>query len=66
MKFKAGDLVRWKAAFRVERPHLGIVLEDRDPARLYRYKVQWFTDNNSIGTYPASALMKVEDRGHEI
>jgi len=61
-KFKVGDLVRWKAAFRGERPHLGMVLEDRAglPAR---YRVQWFTDNNSIGNHPEAMLMKARVRG---
>ena len=62
-KFKVGDLVRWKAAFRGERPHLGIVLEERPH---YRYKVQWLTDSNRVGTHKVETLMKVEDRGHEI
>ena len=61
-KFKVGDLVRWKAAFRGERPHLGMVLKDRAglPAR---YRVQWFTDNNSIGNHPEAMLMKARVRG---
>ena len=60
-KFKVGDLVRWKAAFGGQRAHLGIVLEER----LYptRYKVQWFTDNNSIGNHPEAMLMKARVRG---
>ena len=62
-KFKVGDLVRWKAAFRVTRPHLGIVLEERAGLPAARYKVQWFTDNNSIGNHPEAMLMKARVRG---
>ena len=62
-KFKVGDLVRWKAAFRGERPHLGIVLEDRAGFHSARYRVQWFTDNNNIGNHPEVMLMKARVRG---
>ena len=58
--FKLGDLVRWKSATNAERPHLGIVLEVRPH---YRYKVQWFTDNNRIGTHYATLLTKAEVEG---
>ena len=61
-KFKKGDLVRWKAALRVDPEHLGIVLEERALAPA-RYKVQWFTDNNNIGNHPEAMLTKVEDEG---
>ena len=62
-KFKVGDLVRWyDISIRLGRPHLGIVVEDLH----WRCKVQWFTDNNRVDTHPVTALMKVEDRGHEI
>ena len=61
-KFKVGDLVRWKAAFRGERPHLGMVLEER-ALHVARYRVQWFTDNNSIGNHPEAMLMKARVRG---
>jgi hypothetical protein len=60
-KFKVGDLVRWKAA-RAERPYLGIVLEERAHP-VGRYRVQWFTDNNSIGNHPEAILMKARVRG---
>ena len=62
-KLKVGDLVRTKLRFRRgERLHLGIVLEERAglPAR---YRVQWFTDNNSIGNHPEAMLMKARVRG---
>ncbi len=59
-KFKVGDLVRWKSATNAERPHLGIVLVER---LHHRYKVQWFTDNNNIGTHPEAMLTKAEVRG---
>ena len=59
-KFKVGDLVRWKAATNAERPHLGIVLVER---LHHRYQVQWFTDNNSIGTHYAAMLTKAEVEG---
>jgi len=59
-KFKVGDLVRWKSATNAERPHLGIVLVER---LHHRYKVQWFTDNNNIGTHPEAMLTKVEVGG---
>ena len=62
-KFKVGDLVRWKAAFRGERPHLGIVLKDPVAWMHDRYRVQWFTDNNSIGNHPEAMLMKARVRG---
>ena len=61
-KFKVGDLVRWKAAFRGGRPHLGIVLEER-ALQSARYRVQWFTDNNNIGNHPEAMLMKARVRG---
>ena len=60
---KKGDLVRWGALVRGERPHLGIVVEERPH---YRYRVQWLTDNNRIGTHRVETLAKVEERGHEI
>lgn len=63
-KFKVGDLVRWKAATNAERPHLGIVLVERpQPMGFYSYKVQWFTDNNRIGTHHATLLTKAEVEG---
>ena len=62
-KFKVGDLVRLRLGFRGERPHLGIVVEDLDELRLWRYKVQWFTDNNSISSHSPAALVKAKVRG---
>jgi len=62
-KFKVGDLVRWKAATNAERPHLGIVLKDPVAWMHDRFRVQWFTDNNNIGTHRAEALVKVEVQG---
>ena len=62
-KFKVGDLVRWGAPVRGERPHLGIVLKDPVAWMHDRYRVQWFTDNNSIGTHYAAMLTKAEVRG---
>ena len=59
---KKGDLVRW-VKLRILGPHLGIVLEELPH---YCYKVQWFTDNNRVGTHKVETLMKVEGRGHEI
>ncbi len=59
-KFKVGDLVRWKPATNAERPHLGIVLVERLHPR---YKVQWLTDNNNIGTHYASMLTKAKVEG---
>ena len=59
---KKGDLVRWGVGG-LGGPHLGIVLEELPH---YRYKVQWLTDNNRVGTHKVETLMKVEVRGHEI
>ncbi len=59
---KKGDLVRWGVGG-LGGPHLGIVLEE---LLLSRYKVQWLTDNNRVGTHKVETLMKVEVRGHEI
>ena len=60
---KVGDLVRWGVIVRGERPHLGIVLKDPVAWMHDRYRVQWFTDNNSIGTHRAESLVKVEEGG---
>ena len=62
-KFKVGDLVRWGMPVRGERPHLGIVLKDPVAWMHDRYRVQWFTDNNRIGTHRVETLAKVEVRG---
>ena len=62
-KFKVGDLVRWMGAIRGERPHLGIVLEERASLQSARYRVQWFTDNNNIGNHPEAMLKKARVRG---
>ena len=60
---KKGDLVRWGALVRGERPHLGIVLKDPVAWMHDRYRVQWFTDNNRIGTHRVETLMKAEVQG---
>ena len=60
-KLNKGDLVRWRAIFD-EEPHRGIV---REVCGQDRYLVQWFTDDNEVGSHRRDDLIKMEGRGHE-
>jgi hypothetical protein len=63
-KLNKGDLVRWRQrlSFVIEKPHRGIV---REVCGQDRYLVQWFTDDNEVGSHRRDDLIKMEDRGHE-
>ena len=60
-EFQVGDLVRWKAAYSGERPHLGIVVEERSTP--WCLKVQWLTDSNTVREHYAHEIVKVEVKG---
>ena len=54
-----GDLVRWRS-YIIEKPHRGIV---REVCGQDRYLVQWFTDDNEVGSHRRDDLIKMEGRG---
>jgi len=54
-----GDLVRWRAFYSGQR-HRGIVREVCGPDRIL---IQWFTDDNEIGSHRRNDLIKMEGRG---
>jgi len=60
-KLNKGDLVRWRA-FYSEEHHRGIV---REVCGQDRFLVQWFTDDNEVGSHRRNDLIKMEGRGHE-
>ena len=60
-KLNKGDLVRWRAIVH-EKPHRGIV---REVCGQDRFLVQWFTDDNEVGSHRRNDLIKMEVRGHE-
>ncbi len=57
-----GDLVRWRSTYFSEKPHRGIV---REVCGQDRFLVQWFTDDNEVGSHRRNDLIKMEGRGHE-
>ena len=62
-KFNKGDLVRWRRCYVGEKPHRGII---REECGQDRFLVQWFTDDNEVGSHRRNDLIKMEVRGHEI
>ena len=61
-KLNKGDLVAWRIRYVREKPHRGIV---REVCGQGRFLVQWFTDDNEVGSHRRDDLIKMEGRGHE-
>ena len=61
-KLNKGDLVRWRQRLsRVrEKHHRGIV---REVCGQGRFLVQWFTDDNEVGSHRRNDLIKMEVGG---